>query len=119
MTKQEAALLREIVGNPFRPAPTWIREEDENWVYDIAPGLNPEWLTPAVLDIARTIYEDRCFEEMPVLADALEEAGCTGSGLLMHLRGLEFVDDRTWATQPLSGPHVRSCWALDMLLGKE
>jgi hypothetical protein len=54
--------------------------------------------------LALGIYEDRAYERLPILADALEEAGCTDPDVLSHLRG--------------PGPHVRGCWALDMLLGK-
>ena len=59
--------------------------------------LIPNW--------ARTIYEERHFEEMPMLADALEDAGCTNDDILSHCRG--------------PGPHVRGCWVIDLLLGKE
>ena len=55
--------------------------------------------------LAQGIYDDRAFDRLPVLADALEEAGCTNAEILAHCR------------EP--GPHVRGCWALDLLLGKE
>jgi hypothetical protein len=55
--------------------------------------------------LARVIYEERRFDHLPVLADALEDAGCTDVDLLAHLRS--------------PGPHVRGCWAVDLLLGKE
>ncbi len=83
----EAALLRDIFGNPFRPV-----------VADSA------WLTPTAVSIASAIYEDRAFDRLPILADALEEAGCTDADLLLHCR------------QP--GEHVRGCWAVDLVLGK-
>jgi hypothetical protein len=70
-------------------------------------SFNPAWLTPAVTALAHSIYEDRTFDEMPVLADALEDAGCTDEAILAHCRR---VDD-------LAG-HVRGCWVLDLLLGK-
>jgi hypothetical protein len=54
--------------------------------------------------LAQSIYEGRAFDLLPVLADALEGAGCTDADLLGHLCG--------------PGPHVRGCWALDLLLGK-
>ena len=57
------------------------------------------------LALARSVYDDRRFDELPILADALEEAGCTDPALLEHLR------------RP--GPHVRGCWALDLVLNKE
>jgi hypothetical protein len=54
--------------------------------------------------VAQAIYEERAFDRLPVLADALEDAGCADAGLLGHLRG--------------SGPHVRGCCSVDLLLGK-
>jgi hypothetical protein len=54
---------------------------------------------------ARTVYDERAFGDLPVLADALEEAGCTDHELLAHLRGPE--------------PHFRGCWGLDLLLGRD
>jgi len=85
---EQAALLREIVGSgPVRPVP-----------------VDPRWLTTDVLALARSIYEDRAFDRLPILADALEEAGCSDADLLGHLRS--------------PGPHVRGCWALDLILGK-
>ncbi len=58
-----------------------------------------------VQKIARGIYDDRAFDRMPILADALEEAGCTDIEILNHCR------------QP--GEHFRGCWVVDLLLGKE
>jgi hypothetical protein len=87
----KAAMLRCLFGNPFRPA-----------------TIDSAWLSAdssSVPRLARAIYYDRAFEHLAVLADALEEAGCTDAELLGHLR------------QP--GPHVRGCWALDLLLGHE
>jgi hypothetical protein len=87
----QADLLRHIIGNPFRSIgvdPTWV------W-----------WGNRAVEGIARTIYDDRCFEDMPILADALEEAGCDNTDILTHCR------------QP--GEHLRGCWVIDLILGKE
>ncbi len=83
--------LREVFGNPFRPvslAPAWLA-----------------WEGGTVVKVAQAIYETRAFARLPVLADALEEAGCADGQLLEHLRG--------------PGPHVRGCWALDLLLGRE
>ena len=50
------------------------------------------------------IYDNRSYHLLPILADALEEAGCTDADILEHLRG--------------SGPHLRGCWAVDTLLDK-
>jgi hypothetical protein len=63
----------------------------------------PGWRSEAVLQLARSIYDRRTFEALRTLADALEDAGCSDRELLMHCRG--------------SGPHVRGCWALDLVLG--
>jgi hypothetical protein len=84
-------LVREVMGNPFEPVP-----------------LNPRWLhweDDTVLRVARTLYDTRQFEGLSVLGDALLEAGCGHRDILMHCR------------QP--GPHVRGCWLLDRLLGKQ
>jgi hypothetical protein len=86
------AVLRDSFGPlPFRTVPL-----DPSWL---------AWNNGAVQGLARAIYEERRFEEMPVLADALEEAGCTNAEILNHCR------------QP--GEHVRGCWVLDLLLGKQ
>jgi hypothetical protein len=92
LRQSQADLLRDIFGNPFRPL----------------PQLNPAWLAwegGTVPKLAASIYEERAFDRLPILADALEEAGCDAAELLTHLRG--------------PGPHVRGCWAVDLLLGKE
>jgi hypothetical protein len=57
-----------------------------------------------VVTLARSIYDDRRFTDLPILADALEESGCTSQELLDHLRG--------------PGPHVLGCWGLDLVLNK-
>lgn len=58
-----------------------------------------------VADLAQAIYTERVFDRLPILADALEEAGCTDEAILSHCRG--------------PGPHVRGCWVVDLILGKE
>jgi hypothetical protein len=71
------------------------------------PSLDPLWLAwegGTVPKLARAIYDGRRFEDLPVLADALQEAGCGDAELLGHLR------------RP--GPHARGCWPVDLLLGK-
>jgi hypothetical protein len=80
-------LLRDVAGNPYRPVP-----------------FDPAWRTPGAVALAGSLYEGRCFEAMPMLGDALEEAGCTDAVILAHCRG--------------PGPHVRGCWVVDGLLGK-
>jgi hypothetical protein len=89
----QSQVLRDICGNPFRPR----------------PGLDAAWLGwggGTVVSLARAVYEERRWGETPVLADALEEAGCDDAEMLGHLRR--------------QGPgHVRGCWCLDLVLGKE
>ncbi|HJZ91323.1 MAG TPA: hypothetical protein VKE40_10660 [Gemmataceae bacterium] len=83
-----AHLLRDVFGNPFRRA-----------------AFDPRWRTSEVVGRARDIYEDRSFDRMPVLANALMDAGCADEQVLGHCRG--------------EGPHVRGCWVVDLVLGKE
>jgi len=65
----------------------------------------PSWRNSAVTALAQAIYTDRAIERHPILADALKEAGCTNGDILAHCRG--------------PGPHVRGCWVVDLLLGKQ
>jgi hypothetical protein len=81
-------LVRDIFGNPFRPV-----------------CVDPSWLTPTVTALAQTIYTDRAFDAIPILGDALEEAGCTSDDILAHCRS--------------DGPHVLGCWVVDLLLDKK
>jgi len=80
-------LLREIFGNPFRQV-----------------RFHAKWLTADVASIAGAIYRSNDFACMPILADALEDTGCTDADILTHCR------------QP--GEHVRGCWVVDLLLAK-
>jgi len=66
--------------------------------------LNPSWLTPTVVSLATAIYDDRAFDRMPILADALEDAGCDNQDILKHCRSGQ--------------EHVRGCWVVDLVLGK-
>jgi hypothetical protein len=94
----QSAMLRDLFGNPFRPTtidPTWRA-----------------WHDGIIVKLAEAAYQERTlpsglFEtgRLAVLADALEEAGCADEQILGHLRG--------------PGPHVRGCWVVDLLLGKE
>jgi hypothetical protein len=68
--KRQAPLLRDVMGNPFRPA-----------------RLNRRWLTPPVISLAAGIYEDTAFDRLPIFGDALEEAGCDNEDVLAHCRG--------------------------------
>jgi hypothetical protein len=63
------------------------------------------WRTDTALTLARQMYDSRDFGAMPILADALQEAGCDSDDILSHCRG--------------PGPHVRGCWVVDLVLGKE
>jgi len=65
----------------------------------------PNWRTELAHSIAQGIYADRAFDRLPILADALEDAGCDNRDILDHCR------------QP--GEHVRGCWVVDLVLGKE
>ena len=84
------AMLRDVFGNPFRPVAI-----EHVWL---------AWNDGTIPKIAQAIYDDRAFDRLPVLAEALEEAGCHDPDILAHCR------------QP--GEHVRGCWALDAILGK-
>jgi hypothetical protein len=64
-----ADLVREVVGNPFRPV-----------------AADPSWLTPAVVDLARGAYAERAFDRLPALADALRDSGCADGQMLGHCR---------------------------------
>lgn len=84
----QASLLRDIFGNPFR-----------------AVAFDPTWRTEAAVALARNIYDIRQFDAAPVLADALEDAGCDDARVMGHLRG--------------GGQHVRGCWVVDGVLGRK
>ena len=73
--------------NPFRPA-----------------AVDPAWRTATARSLARGIDAERAFDRLPILADALQDAGCDSADILTHCRG--------------PGPHVRGCWVVDFLLGK-
>jgi hypothetical protein len=88
--EQQVVLLREMFGNLFHPAridPAWLR-----------------WNHGSILKIAAGIYEERAFDRLPILHDALLDAGCDDEDILAHCRG--------------AGPHVRGCWVVDLLLAK-
>ncbi len=84
----QCSLIRDIFGNPFRPV-----------------AFDPKWRSETAVALAAAIYEERAFDRLPILADALEEAGCDHADILTHCRG--------------DGPHVRGCWVVDGVLGKE
>jgi hypothetical protein len=82
-------LVRDIFGNPFRPA-----------------TFSPLWRTDTAVALARQMYDAREFSAMPILADALQDAGCDNEVLLDHCRDPKQV-------------HVRGCWVVDLVLGKQ
>jgi hypothetical protein len=86
----QANLIRDLFGNPFRSITI-----DFVWL---------AWNNETIPKLAEAIYDERRFADLPILADALEEAGCDNADLLNHCR------------QP--GEHVRGCWVVDRLLGK-
>src|SRR5262249_41755540 len=88
----QSALLRDILGPlPFRPV--------------TVPLSVLRWDNGTVVRLAQAIYFERRFGDLPILADALEEAGCGDSDILTHCRA--------------AGSHVRGCWVIDLLLEKE
>jgi hypothetical protein len=90
--REQARLMRCIVGNPFQP----VRPIDR---------AIRTWNAGAIRNLALIIYDDRAFNRLPLLADALEDAGCTNAEILGHLRS--------------PGPHVRGCWPVDLILRRE
>ena len=84
---EQATLFRDIFGNPFRPV-----------------AFDPAWRTDTAVSLARGMYDSRDFTAMPILADALQDAGCEDEQVLRHCR------------EPR--PHVRGCWVCDLVLGK-
>ena len=86
--QQVADLLRDIIGNPYHLI-----------------TFSPSWRTDTAVTLARTMYESRDFSAMPILADALQDAGCDNEDILSHCRDTQ-------------QPHVRGCWVVDLVLGK-
>ena len=83
----QAVMIRDIFGNPFRPV-----------------SFDPSWRTGTAIRLAQVMYETRDFAAMPILSDALQDAGCEHADILDHCRG--------------DSPHVRGCWVVDLVLGK-
>ncbi len=85
-----ADLIRDLFGNPFRPVavePSWL-----------------SWNQETVLRIAQRIYAEKAFEQLPILGDALMEAGCEDEDIISHCHA--------------KTPHVRGCWVVDLILGR-
>jgi hypothetical protein len=89
VARAQADLLRDLFGNPFRPV-----------------AFSPEWRTDTAVSLAHQMYESRDFSPMPILADALQDAGCENDDVLDHCRDASLT-------------HVRGCWVVDGVLGKE
>ncbi len=87
--ERQTPVVREFFGNPFKPV-----------------GFSLTWRTDTVLTLAKQMYDSREFSAMPILADALQDAGCDSEDLLNHLRDTSLT-------------HYRGCWALDHVLGME
>ncbi len=105
-------LLNELFGNPFRMT-SFLRS----------------WRTSDVVSVAQAIYDNDRYDQMPILADALEEAGCTNNWILDHCRlpnprsfyeqtgyDMESPLVSKWAKQTV---HVKGCWVVDLVLGKK
>lgn len=86
--RKQSAIIRCIFGNPFQLF-----------------AVDPRWRTSDAVGLARAIYEDRAFERMPILADALMDAGCEDDQIIGHCRS--------------DGVHVRGCWVVDLVLDKK
>jgi hypothetical protein len=84
----QSDLIRDIFGNPFRPV-----------------AFSPAWRTDTAVSLARTMYDSRDLSAMPILADALQDAGCDSAAVLDHCRDPKHV-------------HVRGCWVVDLVLAK-
>ncbi|QVL34978.1 hypothetical protein KIH39_21590 [Telmatocola sphagniphila] len=81
-------LIHDVFWHPFRPH-----------VFDT------RWRSPVVLEQAQYCYDNRNFDNLPLLATALEEAGCDDQEIIQHCRS--------------NRPHVKGCWVVDRILGKE
>jgi hypothetical protein len=89
--ESQCRLLREHFGNPIHPASV-----DPSWL---------AWNGGTIPKLAQAMYDERTFDRLPILADALEEAGCDSADILNHCR------------KP--GGHVRGCWVVDLISGKK
>jgi hypothetical protein len=91
-----------VFGNPFRPS-----------------SIDPYWRTSTVVELAEGIYEGRNFDDMPILSDALLDAGCDSTDILAHCRLQDIGQSIPDITIPSrrNGPHCRGCWVVDLILG--
>lgn len=89
---------------------TAARARQAEFIRDLVPPVRDwerlsSWLTFNVLTLAQGIYAEGAFDQMPILADALQDAGCDNDDILNHCRG--------------PNNHVRGCWVVDFVLRKE
>jgi len=104
LRKAYADLLRDIAGNPFRGS-RGCQFNKRKRKPQREPIFRPEWRTDTVMSVARTMYDSREFSAMPILADALQDAGCEQPDILSHCRDTSLK-------------HVRGCWVVDLILEK-
>ena len=107
---QSPAFNRIAINSVMMPwaRPAEVRPGDVLQLGDVRLNLldiDPAWRTPTAVQVAQAVHRSCNFKDLPVLADAVEDAGCTCPELLAHLRG--------------PGPHVLRCWALYLVLNKE
>jgi hypothetical protein len=103
--KNASQLCRRVVSSPDE-ALVQVKFNRDIFGNPFRPvALSPEWRTDTALALAQQMYESRDFSAMPILADALQDVGCDNDDILNHCRG--------------PGPHVRGCWVVDLVLGKE
>jgi hypothetical protein len=88
--RTQADLIRDLFGHLFHDDPTWADRLERR--HEVEP-------------IARAIYDGHSFADVPILGDALEDAGCTDEEVLAHCRQ--------------GGEHARGCWVLDAILGRQ
>jgi hypothetical protein len=86
--RRQCELLRDIFGNPFRQV-----------------AFDPRWRSGNTIELGAAICKEKAFERMPILADALMDAGCDDAVILDHCRA--------------DTPHVRGCWVVDLVLARE
>jgi hypothetical protein len=120
-----AAFMREwqVDWANFQTEYSWVAGDADDWKNRLAKALEPtfdmtsnantapaarpvatvdsSWCSSTVAALARGIDADRAFDRLPILADALEEAGCDDADLLAHLRA--------------EGPHAHGCWVVEAL----
>jgi hypothetical protein len=102
-----ATAFARAAGEQFDTAKAQERNQQVALLHDIflhpsrLKTFYPAWLTTNVISLAQAIYEDRAFDRLPILGDALEDAGCPNAEMLEHCRE--------------AGEHVRGCWVVDLV----